>query len=325
MLVTSINKNPYTQQQTTTASTQPGSSLAASTSDVELVQFKAVTAVEEEDKAKINKLYGQLIGQMNNLSSVNRSQAAAITGKDFSNIKAEMKEAAFVPQVQSFLQNIIDDGQRVEALGKDGQVYLQEIRDTNAALDALCKEKGYTNEELTGAMEPTTSGLMQSATEELANSTATLVDTAKTYGDRLDGKAQELLAAWDKTKHNEKKQEIMDGILTAFALFANVGIGGNAIVQFAMKDMAKMTESIADAWGAVGQRAGQLSNLFGAITAVDLRAYANSSPGSVAAVVNSGAESSHEHLATLKARFDQYVEEYNNQEPPDSGWYIPTV
>lgn len=221
------------------------------------------------DQPKIDKMYGQLVRQMNNLSSVQRSQVAAITGKDFSNIKAETTESAFVPQVQSFLQNIVDDGKRVEALGKDGKTYLTEINDSTAALEKFRTDKGYTQDQIKTAIGSGTSGLLTSATKELANSTATLADTGKTYGDRLDGKASELLSAWDTS----------------------------------------ITNGAGEAWNGAGLRSGQVANLFGAITAADLKGYANSTPGATASELDQKAEFGHQHLTDLKARFDKYVDE----------------
>ena len=276
----------------------------------------------EADKPAINKLYGELIGDMNNLSSVNRSQAAAITGKDFSNIKPEPTEAAFVPQVQNFLTNIVDDGKRVEALGKDGKTYLDNINGLNTKLEDFRTAHNYTNDQMKAAMDPTTQGLMKASTEELANSTATLADTGKTYGDRLDSKASELLGAWDTSKHTEQKQAIVDAITTAFSLFANVGIGGNAIVQLAVKDAAKVTEGVGEAWNAVGLRSGQVANLFGAITAADLKGYAGSNPGATAAELDSKAGAGHQHLQDLADRFHKYVDDFNNQTPPDPNPFV---
>lgn len=285
----------------------------------------APATVSDEDKATINNVYGQLIGKMNNLSSVNRSQVAILDGKDFSEIEASNSEAAFVPHVRTFLQNIIDDGKRFEAAGKDGDTYIKEIKDLNANLNTLRDQKGYTDAQISAAMDPLTSGLMKSATEELANSTATLVDTGKTYGDRLDGKAQELLTAWDQTKHNEHTQEIADTITTVFSLFGTIGVGGNAMVQLALKDAAKATEGAAEAWAAFGQRGAQISNLFWAVTATDMRAYTNSSPHEEAVQMDGKADASLQHLQALRDRFQQYVDDYNNEPPSDGGWYIPTL
>jgi hypothetical protein len=86
-----------------------------------------------------------------------------------------------------------------------------------------------------------------------------------------------------------------------------------------------VTKGVGEAWNGVGLRSGQLANLFGAITSVDLKGYANSTPGATASTLDDTAASGHQHLTDLKARFDKYVEDYNNQTPPDSSWYIPSV
>lgn len=281
--------------------------------------------MSDHDKAELNRLSGQLVGEMNNFSSVNRSKAAALTGKDFSTITAESTEGAFVPQVKTFLQNILDDGTRVAALGKDGPTYQKEIDGIKLGISDLQSKGQFTDDEMKAALDPSTRGLLHAATEEFANSAATLADAAKTYGSRLDSKANELLGAWDQSKHNQKKGEIADAITSVFGLLANVGIGGNALVQSVLKDASKTLEGVGEAWNSLGLRVGQVENLFAAVTNVDLQAWQKSSPSGAASDINGIDTSGFSHLQTLADRFHKYVDDYNNQPIQDTSWFIPSL
>lgn len=298
----------------------PATISANSTTSTDPVSF-----ISNTPAGKLNNLYGQLAGTMSSLASVHRSVAAAITGKDFNNITAATTEAAFVPQVSDFLHNIIDDGTRVQALGKDADTYTATIKDLNNQISSLEKDQGWTDDQARALIDDSTDGLMKAATTEVANSTAALADAAKTYGQRLDSKAGELLNAWDQSKHNEQKQSIVDAITSAFALFGNVGIGGNAIAQLVTKDAGKWLEDMSGIWNNWGLRMGQVSNLFGAITSTDLQGYANSTPGTESAAVGALDTSGMAHLQKLSDRFQKYVDDYHNQDPSDGGWYIPTI
>ena len=281
--------------------------------------------MSDDQKATLNRMYGELVGDMNNYSSVNRSTAAAITGKDFSTIKAESTEGEFVPQVKTFLQNIIDDGGRIANAAKDAGTYKQQIANLNLGISDLQSKGLFTDAEMKAAIDPSTQGMLKAATQEFANSAATLAQAGHDYNSRLDSKANELLGAWDQSKHNQKKGEIADAITGVFGLLANVGIGGNALIQSAVKDAAKGLDGVSETWNLVGLRVGQVENLFGAVTGQDLGAWQKDTPSGAAQQINGIADKGLSHLQGLEDRFHKYVDDYNNQPIPDTSCFIPSL
>ena len=282
----------------------------------------ANTTMTPEDAKKLNGLYGELNGKLTALSSINRSKAAAIVGQDFSTVKAETSEGAFVPQVSHFLNEIVDDGKKLDNLGKDATTYQNEVEDIKTGLFGVMRDGNYTLEATQAAIDPGLKGQLKAATEEMANSTATLAEAGKTYAQNLGDKAQELLGAWDQTKHLEHKADVANAISTVFSVFANVGIGGNAIVQSAIKDAAETMQDVGRVWNSLGLRVGQVENLFGAITNAGLSAWKGSNPASAAAQLDGADATALAPVKGLYDRFSKYVDDFNNQEPPDPNPFV---
>lgn len=286
------------------------------------------TPVPDDLKYAIRSVFGAVTGTMNNISSVNRSVAGALAGKDFKNINAGTIEAAFVGQVQDFFKTAKEDGERIAALGNDGSKYRADLSLQNAMLanaKAEIEKNGYdAPADLTDLLDPSAQTLYRSAVEELANSTATLAEQGTIYSKRLDEKAGELNAAWDATKKTERKLDTVRAINALFGLVVAAPGAAMGGIQFVANDISKMMTEVHHGWTALAN-ASLVPNLFGAVTAPGLAAWVNSGPDKVAGDLSGLATSSGSKLNALQERFNKYVEEYNNQEPPDSGWYIPSV
>ena len=291
-----------------------------------IVPPKSVSTVTDtRDIADINRLYGEITGSFNNLSSVNRSKAAAIAGKDFNNITAAATEKEFVSQAGNFLNNIIDDGKRISKLAGDHTTYEKEIAKKQGELEFIQQIGGYTDDAVKKALSSNGQGLLNSATEELANSTATLGKVGLDYGNRLEEKSGQLLQAWDQSKHNEKKGDIANAIGTVVSLLGNIGIGGNAIVQTGVKEAEVALKGAGEAWTTFGLRTGQVLNLFGAITSADVAVWRNSSPELLGAQIGQAEGKGMDNLKNLANRFTKYVDEFNHPVPPDPNPFLPVT
>ena len=117
-----------------------------------------------------------------------------------------------------FLNNIIDDGKRISALAGDHTTYEKEIASKQGDLERIQAKGGYTDDAIRQALTSNGQGLLNSATEELANSSATLGKVGLEYGKRLEEKSEQLLQAWDQSKRNQQKADVANAIGTVVFL-----------------------------------------------------------------------------------------------------------
>lgn len=290
-------------------------------------KFDALTA--EEKHAVVQKLQTTLSVKneaQGQLAAKYDSQAAFLGAQDVNYVEAGNNEVKFLGHVGDFLQEVNRDQENYAALTKGNKSLQDQLASANATLSEIETQTGWTRDDLKkyAEAEMATSDLSYDA---MSKSAGVLADMTKSYVNKMDGTAASYIQAWDRTKHNEMKENIFNGINAMLDLFTGFGIGGNAVTQFAMKEFREVSKTFDRITNAYWLRGGQVTDMAQAAMNAGhtFSKFASSTTAGITKEIEGNTESTNTHLVTLSKRFNDWITKYNEPREDHSSWFIPGV
>jgi hypothetical protein len=263
---------------------------------------------------------------LNTLASTFSAQSAQLNAQDFPYVEAGTSEVGFIGKVGEFLKEAEDDKVQYEKLTarNAGNESLLKLRSNE--VEDLARTNGWSREDLDKyAQAEMAAGDI--AYTDFSFKSGVLADATKTYVNKLDGKAAEFDQGWSDTKKNETKADTFQAITMVVDVLTAGGIGGNAMVQFGMKELKEVKATFDRFSNAYWLRGGQVADLAQAVgnAGYHMSNFAARDSQGILDETQGNIDSATSHLRALSNKFKAYIEEYNKPKDDNSSWYIPAV
>jgi hypothetical protein len=244
---------------------------------------------------------------LDTLASKYDSQSAFLGAQDVRYVEAGNNEAKFANQVGSFLQEIEADSLGYKELQSNNQPLMDKFTSLDAQLKQQAIDVGWTADDVRKhAPEQTAVGELNYDTYVKAG--AVLADATKTYVNKMDGTAAAYNQAWTKTKKNQYTAEVWGSVTAAIDVLTSLGIGGNAVTQFAMKEFKEVKGSFDRITNAYALRGGQVGDMIQAavMAGFTVKNFSGKNDAAVLGELQGNTDSAGTHVKSLADRFNQW-------------------